>query len=665
MRIVRACLSVSIVLACFAGCTPKEDTTAPKVVITLPQWFYPTQERPWLQGAWDTLRRQHPGVKLDLQLSPGRTEQVLQKLLVARAAGEGPDLACIRLDWAGQLQRHGLLVPLDGVVPERLWREVVPSLAGALDRDGVHDVLPYDVGARVILYRTDLFREAGIPEPGLDWSREDVLRAARALTLDRDGDGNADRWGLGLPGARHEKTVFQWLPWFWSLGGRFMDPGGDEVPQLRTPASVAAMQWYRDLVWKDQVTPPTCYSMDQAAVFQGLAGGLFAMTEGGSWEPVLLKEYSRHPERVRMAVLPSMLPGKPSVSLVDGWGFALLTRDPEKQRVLADVLETLSSEAHQWEKFEAARLLSPFLALYRDPRFRSDPEAGVLAAAVQGGRPLPGFPSFSRVREALEVCLQEVLMDRADPASVLEAAQDGLLKVVKQNRRAPGPDPGKPRDEARRAAGSPVPTDLPPPGSLRVVSGAGGRERLVAPEDLLRMERKPVGDRQLVPLPDLFPGTPAADLLVRAADGYEKRIPADRLGAAFLDPDAMTVVLVQEGAGRAFTIRDVVRIVSEAPPAPGALLLIAGEQRRGFSVEDLRTLAGGGGTLPFRALRKVGETDLPRDGSVRLIAADGYTREIPVEVFLDGRLHLDGMKCEFPGLPSRDQVSDLVRIQIR
>lgn len=430
----------------FCGCARKPDLPDGRIVISLPQWFQPSTDRAWPQRVWQDLRAAHPGVTLDLQLSPGRTEQVLQKLLVARTSGEGPDLACIRMQWAGDLLRRGLLEPLEGVVPESVWQEVVPSLASAVKMEGVVRVLPYDVGVRVILYRADLFRGAGITEPGPGWTRQDLVRAARALTLDRDQDGTVDQWGFGLPGARHEKTVFQWLPWFWSLGGDLREDADGAPPMLHSQAAVRAMQWYRDLAKEYRVTPPTGYSMDQAAVFQGLAGGLFAMTEGGSWEPALLEEYSRHWRQVRIAPLPSMEPGGPPVTLVDGWGFVLLTRDPEKRKIIGDVLTALASPQHQMEKYEAGRMLSPFQALYRDPRFLADPAAGVLADAVRGGKPVPDFPSFPWVREALEISLQEVLMKNADPGTVLKAQQATLEAGVRRFREregAPG-DSGNP-----------------------------------------------------------------------------------------------------------------------------------------------------------------------------------------------------------------------------
>jgi len=666
-KIQSVLLSFIILVLCFSGCTRKPDPQANRIVISLPQWFYPSEERPWLQGVWEGLRRAHPDTSLELQLSPGRTEQVLQKLLVAQAAGDGPDLACIRMHWAGELLRHRILVPLKGCVPEAVWREMVPSLGSVADRGGVRFLLPYDAGVRVILYRADLFREAGIPEPGPGWKREDLIQAARALTRDLDNDGTVDRWGFGLPGARHEKTIFQWLPWFWSLGGHFGE-GSDEPPQLRSPASIGAMQWYRDLARVYRVTPPTCYSMDQAAVFQGLAGGLFAMTEGGSWEPALLKEYSRHPDRVRIAILPSMLPGKPSVTLVDGWGFGLLTRDPEKKRIIGHILTALSSPEHQLEKYKAGRMLSPFRALYRDPLFRADPAAGALAEAVHGGKPVPDFPWFPLVQEALEISLQEVLMNDEDPGTVLSAQQEkmraGFRRIRDRWAGQAGGGSGTPTGPDPAGDGASSGPAHPSQGSLRVVFPGEGRERLLSPEDLLGMERTPVGDLELIPLASLVPGSVTGDLVVRAADGFEKRVPAQGLESAFFDPESLYVYLVRVPGAKTFTIRDVTQLTLEEPTDPGGLVIVAGKDRRAFPEHRLREMAHGG-VLPFGALLKEKAPDLPAGGKVRLIARDGYGREVALEDFRKGRLHLEGMRCEFPDLPTRDQVSGLKGIEIR
>ncbi len=659
------CVFLSV--ACLCGCARKPDAGDLRVVVSLPQWFYPSAERPWAERVWQELRTAHPGATLELELSPGRTEQVLARLLVVRAAGEGPDLACIRMQWAGELAERGALVPLEGVVPESVWQEMLPSLEPAARvRGGLYQI-PYDVGVRVILYREDLFREQGIPEPAAGWTRQDLVRAARVLTLDRNNDGTTDQWGFGLPAARHEKTVLQWLPWFWSLGGEFPEGGDGAPPLLRSDASVGAMQWYRDLVREHRVTPATCYAMDQAAVFQGLAGGVFAMTLGGSWEPALLRVYSRHGPSVKVAPLPSMAPGVPPVTLADGWGFVMLTRDPEKQKVIARVLAALASPLHQVEKYEAGGMLSPFRALYRDPGFLADPAAGVLADAVLGARPVPHDPSFPLVRDALEIALHGVLMNNADPATVLEAQQAALEDGFRRSRERRGPDarPGTPEPAGHGDPPAEVSAQrpLPPRGCVLLLLAGEGEERFICREELLAMERRAVGDLELVPLASFLAQAEPGDVLVQAADGFKRRVPYPRLADAFLDPESLYLYLVGEPGGRTFTVRDVTQITLEPGQAPDGLEIVTGKTRYTVSAWRLREMVPGG-VLSFRTLVEKTLGD-PGDGAkVRLTARDGYSREVAAGELLGGRLHLEGMKCEFPGLPSRDQVSGLVRIEV-
>jgi hypothetical protein len=197
-----------------------------------------------------------------------------------------------------------------------------------------------------------------------------------------------------------------------------------------------------------------------------------------------------------------------------------------------------------------------------------------------------------------------------------------------------------------------------------VIFSKDGRENLLSPEDLLGMERKPVGDLSLIPLASFFPGNASGDLVIRAADGFEKRVPAHGVSTAFLDPESLRAVMVREPGAKIFTIRDVTQITLEDRTEPDGLVVVAGEQRHAFSVPRLQEMAEGG-ILPFKRLLKAKGTEFPEGGKVRLTARDGYTRDVGMENFKKGSLHMEGMRCEFPGLPSRDQVSDLKRIEIR
>ena len=421
-------LSISVMVLIGFGCRHATETEEKRISIAMPQWFYPSAKRPWLQKFWQTIREENPGWVFDLDLVPGKREQVLEKLMVVHASGQGPDLACVRLEAIPTLVEQGILVPIGDRLPAGVWEAMIPPLRPSVEWEGMRYVLPYDIGVRVILYREDLFHAAGIPEPSPTWTWDDLAAAARKLTRDLDGDGTIDQWGLGIPAARSRKSIFQWLPWFWSLGGSLQ--GKDGQVTLCTPAACGAMQWYRDLANKYRVTPATFYAIDQDAVFQGLAGGLFAITEGGSWEMAMLATHSPHHRKIRITLLPQPRPGAASTTLVDGWGFGILSQDREKQPVLAGILRHLCSTEHQLDKYRASGMLSPFQKVYQDPLFTQDSEGRMLAAALRQARAAPSIPSFPSISEALEIALQEVLMNGVRPAEAL-AEQDLRL----QNRR--------------------------------------------------------------------------------------------------------------------------------------------------------------------------------------------------------------------------------------
>lgn len=418
--------AVLVLVFCALGCQRSPQTVEKHIRIALPQWFYPSEERPWLDEAWHAIREENPGWTLDLELVAGRTEQVLQKLRVVHASGEGPDLACLRLDSMPMLVEQGILQPMEGALLAEVWQTMIPAIFPSVQGQGKRYGLPYDIGVRVILYRADLFEKEGIPAPSADWTWDDLVADAKKLTRDLDGDGTIDQWGFGVPAARSRKSVLQWLPWFWSLGGH-LEGEGSQIT-LSMPAAVGAMKWYRDLAHRHRVTPPTLYSTDQDTVFQGMASGLFAITEGGSWEIAMLEKHSIHHDKIRIAPLPRPRPGGTSITLVDGWGFGFLTRNREKKTVLTRILERLSSAEHQLAKYRASGMLSPFQPLYQDPLFTQNPEARVLAQVLPTARPAPPLPSFPAVSEALEMVMQEVLMEDARPEEALAEQQERLRK---------------------------------------------------------------------------------------------------------------------------------------------------------------------------------------------------------------------------------------------
>ena len=54
------------------------------------------------------------------------------------------------------------------------------------------------LGLTVLFYNKDIFDRAGIPYPDTTWTYDDLRRVGARLTVDSNGDGIPDQWGLSF-----------------------------------------------------------------------------------------------------------------------------------------------------------------------------------------------------------------------------------------------------------------------------------------------------------------------------------------------------------------------------------------------------------------------------------------------------------------------------------
>jgi ABC-type glycerol-3-phosphate transport system substrate-binding protein len=111
-------------------------------------------------------------------------------------------------------------------------------------------------------YRKDLFDKKGLKEPRT-W--DDLLRAAKTLTEDTDGDGKIDRYGIAMPLKNEYSTGVHFLGFLWGNGGHVLDRNGKVV--FNSPETIQTLSFLKELY---KYAPPgvTGYSwMELAATY--------------------------------------------------------------------------------------------------------------------------------------------------------------------------------------------------------------------------------------------------------------------------------------------------------------------------------------------------------------------------------------------------------------
>ena len=170
------------------------------------------------------------------------------------------------------------LEPLDKYIQEREPEYDYDDIIGALlvpgQFDGKQYSLPIRSGGGFLYYRKDLFEKYGIPHPPK--TIEEMVEAARKLTLDTDGDGEIDINGL-LERAKDENVFGKdaFLRYLYASGGRILSE--DKKTCLLGSEAEGVMQLFVDLL-EEGVLPSDMLSLGRDEQILRFQQGKVAMT---------------------------------------------------------------------------------------------------------------------------------------------------------------------------------------------------------------------------------------------------------------------------------------------------------------------------------------------------------------------------------------------------
>ena len=173
------------------------------------------------------------------------------------------------------------------------------GLSGACEADGKLYCVPYYAGARVLIYRTDLFETAGLQPPA---TYADFEKAA--ATLQQKNGSNPKFSAIYLPA----KYWYSAMSWVYGEGGAIAKKeGGTWKGTLSEPAAQKGLQKWVDIAKTYSKGDPTKDESDQAAIFsQGQTG----MMVGNTWEVSVAESQPSDPNDPKSAKVDTPVKGK-------------------------------------------------------------------------------------------------------------------------------------------------------------------------------------------------------------------------------------------------------------------------------------------------------------------------------------------------------------------
>jgi len=215
--------------------------------------------------------------------------------------------------WTIDFAAAGWLEPLKGKAIEEAIAQYPKDIQATCIYKGKIYGAPGGNMLQVFYYRTDLLKEAGLTRPPKTW--EEVIEVGKKLTVDKDGDGNVDQWGIvhaGLPEWEFGHFV-QTLAH--QLNGGLFDKQGRVT--VNGPAMVKALQTICDFRNKYKISPPGVNTYGSGDVLMAFKSGKAAMAVTTTF---MIKELDAPGSAIKgkwaISILPTFEGGRESTTYI-------------------------------------------------------------------------------------------------------------------------------------------------------------------------------------------------------------------------------------------------------------------------------------------------------------------------------------------------------------
>jgi multiple sugar transport system substrate-binding protein len=351
--------------------------------------------------------QENPGVKIDV--TPVDWGIARDKLLTAIGGNQTPDASQMGTDMMGEFTKTGALEPVPGSFDKSRFFEGAWNTGVA--KDGTAYSVPWYVETRVLYYRTDIARKAGITKAPSTW--EELKAAAQAMKT----RGGA-RWGISLG----TKNWQEYLPFVWSNGG---DVVKDGQFALNSPEAVEALQFY-DSFFEEGLSPRQV--PEGFDITNGFVQGTHPMFLSGPWHLGLIRDLGKQQIEGKWAIAPMPAGKAGGISFVGGGNFVVYRNAKNKDLAWAFV-QWLTKPETQLAWYEKATVLPSDQSAWNDTKLTGNPNVKIFGEQLKNAKSQPAIPTWGEVQAAINDNLEKVTAGNTDPKGGADAMQQQAQSI--------------------------------------------------------------------------------------------------------------------------------------------------------------------------------------------------------------------------------------------
>jgi sn-glycerol 3-phosphate transport system substrate-binding protein len=365
----------------------------------------------------------NPKIKIELTYG-GNLHTMRDKLLTSVAGKEAPDIAEIDSYWTPIFADAGALVDMIPYIEETGFdqSDLMDASLASTQYMGKSWSIPFNLSNIVLYYNKIAFKEAGLdPEvPPATW--EELADYAEKLTIDKNGDGVTDQYGIVFPTKENYGAIWYYLAFFWQQDGQLFNADLTEG-RFNTEAGVAAAQYWRDMVWKQKAL--------------NLSGGWSEFKVGNAAMELsstsVLGNYREVMGNANVGLAP--LPKGKKMATVSGGGNLAIFKDCKDPRAAWEFLSWMSSPEVNKRWCLSTGALPTRKSVLDSPEYqdflRTDPKGQIMIDGLDFTNIRPNIPEYGDASRIIAQAVEKAVYDNLDPAPLLDEAKIEVDKLFK------------------------------------------------------------------------------------------------------------------------------------------------------------------------------------------------------------------------------------------
>ncbi|SOE79442.1 carbohydrate ABC transporter substrate-binding protein, CUT1 family [Streptomyces sp. OV198] len=376
-------VSVLVMTAGLSACSSSSDTSDDSSgrSTTIDVWLMRDSVSAQFQNEFvKGFETAHPDIKVKVQIQ--EWDGIGEKVTAALASNDAPDVIETGNTQVAQFAQSGGLLDLSDKVDDLGGKNWLKGLAEPGVYEGKQYGIPYYAANRVVIYRTDLFKEAGIDATAVK-TRDQWIAATKKLNT-------GDTQGIYLPG----QNWYTLAGFVWDEGGDLAtESGGKWKGTLDSPEAIRGMEFYEKLQAlgkgprdSDEANPPQADVMAKGKVAQVIS------TPGGA--NVVIQNNPALKGKLGFFPIPGKAADKPGAVFTGGSDLVIPTASTKQDAAYIFVKELTGDT---WQKKLAVAMSYVPNKTTLASAVAADPGAAAMAVGAAQGHATPNTPGWAAV----------------------------------------------------------------------------------------------------------------------------------------------------------------------------------------------------------------------------------------------------------------------------